>query len=75
MNESELVLGLHEEGSLVPNVAEEWGDVDLPLGPELLQHRVYHDVGSSPAHPSAAVNEQWSVGLLNRIMFYDMMSH
>ena len=65
MNESELVFSLDKEGSLVPDVGEEWRNVDLPLGSELLQHGVYHDVGPSPAHPCTAVNQQWSLRLLN----------
>ena len=58
VNEPELVLSLDKEGSLVPDVREEGGDVDLPLGSELLQHGVYHDVGSCSAHTGAAVNQQ-----------------
>ena len=57
--EDELILGLHQECSLVSDVGQIGLDVDLTLAPQLLQHRVNDDVCSSSAHSSAAVNQQW----------------
>ena len=58
MNENVLFLSLHQECSLVTDMAEVGLDVDLPLGAELLQHGVNDDVGPGPAHPRTAVDQQ-----------------
>ena len=42
---------------MFPDVAEEGHDVELPLGPHLLQHRVDEDVGSG-ATDAGAGNEK-----------------
>ena len=57
MREDVLVLGLHQEVALRPDVLQEAEDVD---GAALLQHvhhGVQHDVGAGPAHTSAVGND------------------
>ena len=66
--EDVLLLGLHQERSLLPDVGQEGLDVDLPLGPQLLQHGVDDDVGPGPADPGTAVDQQWSVLSLEKIL-------
>ena len=46
MNKGKLVLSLDEEGPLVTDMRQEGQDVYLSLGPQLLQHCIYHNVGA-----------------------------
>ena len=63
MEEDVLLLCLHKEVALRPDVLEETEDVQLSLGPDHLHHRVEDDVGARSTHAGAGKGEQISVTL------------
>ena len=59
MQEDVLLLSLHQEVALCPDVLEEAEDVQLALGPDHSSHRVQHDVGPRPTHAGAARRDKY----------------
>ena len=57
MNKNVLLLRLNKEGSLVSDMGQIGLDVDLPLGPQLLQHCINDNVGPRSAYTGTAVDE------------------
>ena len=57
MNKDVLLLCLNKEGSLVSDMGQVGLDIDLPLGPQLLQHCVDDNVGPRSANTYTAVDE------------------
>ena len=57
MNKYVLLLCLNKEGSLVSDMGQVGLDVDLPLGPQLLQHCINDNVGPSSAYTCTAVDK------------------
>ena len=58
MQEHVLLLRLHQEVTLRPDVLQEAEDVQLALGTDHPHHGVEHDVGARPTHAGAAQTGQ-----------------
>lgn len=66
-------LCLDEVVALCPDMLQESQDIDCAFIFDLLQHAVYHNVGTCPAHASAVKNEGTQLGLCH--FFFSIYDH